>query len=43
MVGLTSKETERLLANSTIGDVEKLINEMRETNPLLITDLKRKS
>ncbi|SEW40178.1 Suppressor of fused protein (SUFU) [Chitinophaga sp. YR573] len=43
MVGLTSKETERLLASPKIADVEKLINEMRETNPLLITDLTRKS
>lgn len=42
MVGITSKELERLKANPTIGEVEKLVNEMREVNPLLITDLTRK-
>ncbi|MBW8684181.1 suppressor of fused domain protein [Chitinophaga rhizophila] len=41
MVGLTSKEVERLLAKPQTGEVERLINEIREYNPLLITDLDR--
>ncbi len=41
MVGLTKKETERLLAKPQTSEVEKLIDEMREYNPLLITDLDR--
>lgn len=43
MVGLTSREVERLLANPKTTEVEKLIDEMRRTNPLLITDLDRLS
>ena len=43
MVGITSKELERLQANPTTGEVERLINELKETNPLLLTDLNRKS
>ncbi|HJT73755.1 MAG TPA: suppressor of fused domain protein, partial [Chitinophaga sp.] len=43
MVGLTSREVERLLANPKTTEVEKLIDEMRKTNPLLITDLDRLS
>jgi hypothetical protein len=41
LVGLTSKELERILANPKTGEVEMLINEMRVNNPLLITDLER--
>lgn len=41
MVGLTSKEVDRLLAKPQTGEVERLINEMRVNNPLLITDLDR--
>lgn len=41
MVGLTKKEVERLLAKPQTSEVEKLIDEMREYNPLLITDLDR--
>ncbi|SFN43417.1 Suppressor of fused protein (SUFU) [Chitinophaga sp. YR627] len=41
MVGLTKKEVERLLAKPQTSEVEKLIGEMREYNPLLITDLDR--
>lgn len=41
MVGLTTKEVERLLAKPQTSEVEKLINEMRGNNPLLITDLDR--
>jgi hypothetical protein len=44
MVGLTSKETAYLLEKkATTTDVEALINELRKTNPYLITDLNRKS
>ncbi|NDW19481.1 suppressor of fused domain protein [Dysgonomonas sp. 216] len=41
MVGITSKELERLKANPTTTEVEQLIAEMRKDNPLLITDLTR--
>ncbi len=43
MVGLTSKEIERLKQNPKTDEVKKLLDELRETNPLLITDLNRKS
>jgi len=42
LVGITESELERLKANSTTSEVEKLINELKEENPLLITDLNRK-
>lgn len=42
MVGITSAEYEILQLNPTLGETEKLINRLRETNPLLITDLLRK-
>lgn len=42
MVGITSKELERLKANPTTDEVKKLVDEMRKDNPLLITDLTRK-
>lgn len=42
MVGLTTKEVKRLQDDPTIKNVKKLIDEMRETNPLLITDLNRR-
>lgn len=42
MVGITSKELERLKANPTIEEVKKLADEIRKTNPLFITDLTRK-
>ena len=42
LVGITSKELERLKANPSIDEVKKLVDEMRKTNPLLITDLTRK-
>jgi len=42
MVGITSKELSRLQENPTTQEVEKLVNEMRKDNPLLITDLLRK-
>ncbi|QHS62569.1 suppressor of fused domain protein [Chitinophaga agri] len=41
MVGLTKKEVDRLLEKPQTGEVERLIDEMREQNPLLITDLDR--
>lgn len=43
MVGITSKELERLSANPKTTEVAKLIEEMKVTNPLLITDLNRRS
>ncbi len=42
MVGITEKELQRLQENPTREAVEQLINELKETNPLLITDLNRK-
>lgn len=42
MVGITSKELKRLQDNPTLSEVEKLLNELRKDNPLLITDLERK-
>ncbi|SMC86352.1 suppressor of fused domain protein [Cellulophaga tyrosinoxydans] len=42
LVGITETELERLKANSKTSEVEKLINELKKDNPLLITDLNRK-
>ncbi|MEN9920043.1 MAG: hypothetical protein RL662_2479 [Bacteroidota bacterium] len=42
MVGITSSELERLKQNPTTDEVKMLVDEMRVTNPLLITDLLRK-
>ncbi len=42
MVGITSKELEYLKKNPTTDAVKKLVDEMRKSNPLLITDLLRK-
>ena len=41
MVGITQRELEWLREDLTTQRVERLINMMREDNPLLITDLKR--
>lgn len=43
MVGITSKELERLQANPSTDEVARLIAELKETNPMLLTDLTRKS
>lgn len=43
MVGLTTKEVERLLAHPKTGEVQRIIDEIRKDNPLLITDLERVS
>lgn len=42
IVGITQTEVDRLGENPSVQDVEKLINEIKLTNPLLITDLTRK-
>lgn len=43
MVGLTSKELERITESESIFDeVEKVLEEIKEINPLMITDLERK-
>ena len=42
MVGITKTELERLNYNPVTSEVEKLINELKKDNPLLITDLNRK-
>lgn len=42
LVGITSKELEKLQQNPTKSEVEKLIEELKKDNPKLITDLKRK-
>lgn len=41
MVGLTQKELDRLWEKNSKDEVEKLLNELRKDNPLLITDLMR--
>lgn len=42
MTGITSSELKRLQANPTTEEVKRLADELRQTNPLLITDLTRK-
>ncbi|KIX22932.1 riboflavin biosynthesis protein [Flavobacterium sp. 316] len=42
LVGITENEVEKLNANPTTTEVEKLILELKKDNPLLITDLNRK-
>ncbi len=42
LVGITESELDRLKANSNASEVEKLLNELKKDNPLLITDLNRK-
>ena len=41
MVGITQHELDWLRKDPTTQCVERLINMMREDNPLLVTDLKR--
>jgi Suppressor of fused protein (SUFU) len=43
LVGITNAELERLMRNPTTTEVAALINELRKDNPLLITDLNRRS
>jgi hypothetical protein len=43
LVGITNGELEKLMRNPTTTEVAALINELRKDNPLLITDLNRKS
>lgn len=42
MVGITSKELDRLTQDPKISTVKELVDEMRKENPLLITDLLRR-
>lgn len=42
LVGITNAEVERIRKDPTTDNVRKLIDELRATNPLLITDLDRK-
>ncbi|MFN0292600.1 suppressor of fused domain protein [Pedobacter helvus] len=42
MVGLTTSEYEQLKQNPKLVETEKLIEKLKATNPLLITDLNRK-
>jgi hypothetical protein len=42
IVGITNKEVKELGENPSIEEVEKLIDRLKEKNPLLITDLNRK-
>jgi len=42
MVGLTTSEYEQLKLNPKLAETEKLMEKLKETNPLLITDLNRK-
>ncbi|MGF6846507.1 hypothetical protein QFZ51_001742 [Chitinophaga sp. W3I9] len=43
LVGITNAELERLMRNPTTTEVATLISELKKDNPLLITDLNRKS
>lgn len=42
MVGITTKELDRLTKNPKTAEVKKLADELRRDNPLLVTDLLRK-
>lgn len=42
MVGITQKELDQLWENPKLSETEKLITNLRQNNPLLITDLERK-
>ncbi|WP_244215202.1 suppressor of fused domain protein [Pedobacter miscanthi] len=42
LVGITDTEVEQLKKSPTIGAVSELIDRLKESNPLLITDLNRK-
>ncbi|WP_217601679.1 suppressor of fused domain protein [Chitinophaga sp. GbtcB8] len=42
MVGITNEEVERIKQNPTTVEVQQLIEELKRSNPLLITDLDRK-
>jgi hypothetical protein len=42
IVGITSAELNRLLQNPSVTEVEKLVEELKTNNPLLITDLNRR-
>lgn len=42
MVGLTSEEMERIKKQNSDSEVKKILEEIRTTNPLMITDLTRK-
>ncbi|MEH6305985.1 suppressor of fused domain protein [Olivibacter sp. CPCC 100613] len=43
LIGITSTELERLQQNPTTTAVENLVKELKKENPLLVTDLKRRS
>jgi hypothetical protein len=43
LVGITDQEVERIRQNPTAEAVSMLIEELKQTNPLLITDLERKA
>ncbi|WP_158964266.1 suppressor of fused domain protein [Myroides fluvii] len=42
MVGITQKELDQLWGNPKLSETEKLIINLRQNNPLLLTDLDRK-
>jgi hypothetical protein len=42
MVGITNEEVERIKQSPTRDAVQQLIEELKRSNPLLITDLDRK-
>jgi hypothetical protein len=42
LVGITDAEVERIKQDPTADNIGQLIDELRQTNPLLITDLDRK-
>ncbi|MET3876284.1 suppressor of fused domain protein [Chitinophaga sp. OAE865] len=43
LVGITNSELEKLMRNPTTTEVAALISDLRKDNPLLITDLNRRS
>jgi hypothetical protein len=42
MVGITTSEYEQLKQNSNTNETKILLDRLKEKNPLLITDLKRR-
>lgn len=42
LVGITTKELEQLMKDPTVDAVQKFLEEMKKTNPMLVTDLTRR-
>lgn len=42
LVGITTNELEQIMQDPTVNSVENFLTEMKQSNPLLVTDLNRK-